>query len=691
MVNTERLSRNSNPAVVGARTSIDSSKLTRSYKHVVSSIPTVYQNSTGSRGVYRAGPISFSESECDCYSHDKRSTASIEADCVIISGVSRKKDRINATLKILENQGGLGPLKHVDFSLGSFHPTKLLSLPLYSKQSFYLQPQQESRKISALGYIQLGASKGSITLQYVQKWVHSEAAITVAHGILAGSGWSSVADFYAAFLTKLSDCIGSDFQDSVAVLISKRFVPQDCRWIKTAAGRESVPIPGSLESREEFSFSVVLRDNTRYEKLCSIVLKHVGGITIFRLGPHVVAWAASLERAQEFAKRSRMSEVSIQHIKMEAGDFSGTDVREELEHWELRLSGLHGRPAFLRYIEYKYEILKINRRGLLESFFGSTIKIVPYDLSPLGEAHVLLKLSLIAPPPTGTRLTVSGTPVLKILSRLRGPCWKTAPTAACEPLSWEEFALMVIKPESLGPNTTMPYTSFSSKEQKSRPIAIQPQHIEKSSSPTQPVLEAAKASSQPALKGQASLLLSSASDEEALSGKITSAQPMPANRQATVRVEPTKIYSQPPGDRKAQAATTELRRHKSSPQIEKSPLLTAPAKPAVVLNIVEALVAEHCPITGSTNTSASAPIVKPVNNLQSSSFTLVTTKTSSHLMLRKSPLLLLPASPDESLASKVASANPKPPLEATKLGKSNLSLGSSVNRWYSSPFVRVGG
>jgi len=42
-------------------------------------------------------------------------------------------------------------------------------------------------------------------------------------------------------------------------------------------------------------------------------------------------------------------------------------------------------------------------------------------------------------------------------------------------------------------------------------------------------------------------------------------------------------------------------------------------------------------------------------------------------MLRNSPLVLLPASPDESLASKVASANPKPPLEATQLGKSNLS------------------
>ncbi len=56
------------------------------------------------------------------------------------------------------------------------------------------------------------------------------------------------------------------------------------------------------------------------------------GITLFRLGPHVVAWASSLDQAQDFARKKRMPEVTFQHIKMEAGDYSGIGVKEELEH-----------------------------------------------------------------------------------------------------------------------------------------------------------------------------------------------------------------------------------------------------------------------------------------------------------------------------------------------------------------------
>ena len=168
---------------------------------------------------------------------------SFEAESMLISGLDNKQDRLNGILRMLEKQGGRGALGHVDltalkqkFSLEKGLPSsrytspgsQCISFPLRSRQMVFPQPQQELGKLSAVNYTRLsGASKGSaLTFQYVDNWVHDRTVVTIAYGILAGSGWDSVADAYAVLLSRLSECLGSDFTDSVAVIVSMRWVPQ---------------------------------------------------------------------------------------------------------------------------------------------------------------------------------------------------------------------------------------------------------------------------------------------------------------------------------------------------------------------------------------------------------------------------------------------------------------------------------
>ena len=466
MVNTERSASTSNSAVADSEKGV-STKLTRSYKTVAAMSTAACQNSTGPSSTYRSvitqgyreGPVSVREVECNTMFHDLRSHISYEAGSMIISGLENKRDRLHGTLRILEKQGGRGPLGHVDFtslkqifsgkqlpsSRYSSPGSQCISFPLRSPQRVFPQPQQELGKLSAVNCIRLsGAAKGAaITFQYVDNWVLDNSVVDVAYGILAGSGWDSVADAYAALLSRLSECLGSDFHDSVAVIVSMRWVPQDRKWTKGAAGRESVPILGSLEGHEQFCFKLVLRDSKRYSEVRSIVLDPTAGVTLLQIGPHIIAWASNLDQAQGFAKHRRMSKVVVQHVQVDSRQYSGACVRRALEKLELRLPGPHDRPVLLSYIVYKTEMYHINHCGMFQPILSSRIKIVPAALTPLGEAHIIERLYRTVPPTAEIKLSLSGTPVHKIISELQGPGW-CDDSVICEPLSWEDYALMVV-------------------------------------------------------------------------------------------------------------------------------------------------------------------------------------------------------------------------------------------------------
>jgi hypothetical protein len=80
---------------------------------------------------------------------------------------------------------------------------------------------------------------------------------------------------------------------------------------------------------------------------------------------------------------------------------------------------------------------------MFQHILSSRIKIVPAALTPLGEAHIIERLYRTVPPTAEIKLSLIGTPVNKIISELQGPGW-CDDSVICEPLSWEDYALMVV-------------------------------------------------------------------------------------------------------------------------------------------------------------------------------------------------------------------------------------------------------
>ena len=326
---------------------------------------------------------------------------------------------------------------------------------------------QELRRLSAITCVRLwGAdNKRSLLMQYVQKWVLGKTAINVAYGLLGGRGWDMVADMYATLLVHLEERLG-DFSKNVAIIINRRWVPRECKWIKTAAGWEPKPIKASEEPYEQFTFTIVARDETRCDEVRSIFLSSSVGITTLLFGPHVSAWASSPDLVQRFAKQRGLSNMVVQHYEIESGEFDGKAVRETLERLKLHLPGQQKRPSLLKHVVFKTECVKVNKTGCFEMSLSNTIKIVPVELSPLGEAHVLKKLLTIIPPTTDSELVLKGTPSNQLISELQGPS-RAASTTEWEPISWEEFALLVAaKPAPSAPLPAMSYDVAKNSEDR---------------------------------------------------------------------------------------------------------------------------------------------------------------------------------------------------------------------------------
>ena len=480
MVNTEKRSAiTSNSAVADSRKDV-SSKLTRSYKYVASLASAGCQNSTEPKYAYlpvnasghRECPVYLREAMCTTVEHDQRSFLSFEVDCLLISGLNKKQDRLQNTLRTIEKQGGRGPLGHVDFSelrerlsIGGTLPKSKYSVPgrenivfpLRARQSVFVQPQLEPGRMPALSYVRLGASKENIMLQYVDKWVFGESCINIAHGILAGSSWEFAVDAYAALHAMLLESLGGELYRNIAVIVRKRWVQQDCIWIKSVnSRREPKPIEGSEQSHEQYIFSIILRDNCRYEEIKSVVLSGEG-VTLLSLGAHIIAFSESLESAQSFAKHRRMSEAIIGHIKIDSGEINGVSARKALEKVELRLAGSHGFPAFLNHILCRTETLTLNRSGFMKSALNSQVGVVPIDLTLLGVAHVLREINSLIPPVAGSpELELIGTPKSTLINRLLGPSRHILVPTLSKPVTWEEFDLMVLKPEPRASVTAVP-------------------------------------------------------------------------------------------------------------------------------------------------------------------------------------------------------------------------------------------
>jgi len=192
-------------------------------------------------------------------------------------------------------------------------------------------------------------------MQYVNAWIFQNSTVTVAHGVLAGRSWESVGDAYAALLVMLSKCLSAEVFLNVAVVVRRRWCPQECVWLKTATGRQPKPVEGGAAAHEQFSFTIVLRDRSQLQVVQDCVLDSLTGITVSVMGPHIFAWASQLDRAQEFAKFRRFSEVQTGYIKVTLGDFGGVEAVEILAQYRLQLSGEHTNQALLQYITHRTE------------------------------------------------------------------------------------------------------------------------------------------------------------------------------------------------------------------------------------------------------------------------------------------------------------------------------------------------
>ena len=418
---------------------------------------------------YREGPVSVKEIDCNTESHDRKSSIFYEADCLLVSGIGKKADTFNRTLRTLERQGGRGPLGHTDLSevrqrlrtgkgLNNSYSSDCISIRLRFKRNVYPQPQLDMERLSAINCVRLwGAdNKRSLLMQYVQKWALDKTAIHVAYGLLGGKGWDMVADSYSTVLVHLEELLGEDFSHKVAVIVNRRWVPRECRWTRTAAGWEPKPLKDSQEPYEQFAFTVVARDSASYDEVKNFFISSTAEVTTLLFGPHVTAWASSLDLVQRFSKQRGLSNMVVQHYKIESGEFDGKAVRQALERLKLHLPGQPRRPSLLKHVVFKTECIKVNNAGLFETSLNNNVTIVPIELSQLGETHVIKKLLSIVSPSIGLELVLKGTPISQLISELQGPCW-AAPTTVWEPLSWEEFALLVaVKPAPSAPLPAIP-------------------------------------------------------------------------------------------------------------------------------------------------------------------------------------------------------------------------------------------